>query len=330
MGDVETALATGTRRLEAAGCETPRLDAQVLLAHVLGRDRTWLYTHPQAPLAENELARFNASICRRERREPVAYITGHKAFFGLDFEVTPAVLIPRPETELLVETALQIFKAQQAASIAGATQPAQGALQPKADVHRQPPAVPQESKNQSTPSTMTIADIGTGSGCIAITLAQHLPGAAVFGSDRSNQALKIARQNAIRHQVRDQITFLSGHLLEPLPAPVDLIVSNPPYISHAELVSPELAPEVRQYEPALALDGGDEGLELIQQLLAQARSKLKTGGSLLVEIGSGQGYAVSELARVYFPDAEIQIKKDLAGLDRLLAIRLLVKASPPC
>jgi release factor glutamine methyltransferase len=286
MGDVDTALETGTRRLEAAGCETPRLDAQVLLAHVLGRDRTWLYAHPQAPLSENELARFNALICRRERREPVAYLTGHKAFFGLDFEVTPDVLIPRPETELLVETAIQIFK------------------------------------ERWIVSNLTIADIGTGSGCIAITLAQNLPGAAVFGIDRSNKALKVARRNAIRHQVLDQITFLSGDLLAPLPAPVDLIVSNPPYISRPELASPDLASEVRQYEPALALDGGEDGLALIQRLLAQARPKLKTGGSLLIEIGSTQGHPVSELAKAYFPNAEIQIKKDLAGLDRLLVIHI--------
>ncbi len=184
-----------------------------------------------------------------------------------------------------------------------------------------------KSKIQNLPSNevkgpkskIVIADVGTGSGCIAVTLAKHLAQARLFAIDKSQQALEVARQNAARHRVSNKITFLAGDLLAPLVTPVDMIVSNPPYVSRPELAS--TMPEVNQYEPRLALDGGQDGLEIIDKLLPSAAEKLKPGGSLLVEIGYQQGQKIMQLAKACFPGARAQIKKDLAGLDRLLIIR---------
>ena len=279
--EVREVLVTASQRLAAAGCATPGLDAELLLAHTLGRERTWLYMYPQHRLQADQLAKFDELLYRRERREPVAYLIGHKEFFGLEFQVNRHVLIPRPETELLVETALALYPAN---------------------------------------TTLKIVDVGAGSGCIAITLAKHLPGARVLASDASTEALLLARQNARYHQVADRVAFLWGDLLQPVGQPVDLIVSNPPYVSRAELT--ETAPEVRLYEPRPALDGGIDGLAVIRQLLTQAGKKLKPGGALLVEIGSSQGEQVIQLAGRHFAKAELTIKKDLAGLDRLLVVRL--------
>lgn len=274
---IRDVLAGAVERLSAAGCDTPRLDAEVLLAQAVGQERTWLYLHVSDPLDEDQLNQFETLLRRREGRESVAYLLGHKEFFGLEFEVNPHVLIPRPETELLVETAIEL-------------------------------AIINEK--------FTIVDVGTGSGCIAVALAKHLPAASVTAIDASPEALRLARLNAERHDAR--ITFLSGDLLEPVSEPVDLIVSNPPYVSRAELAA--AMPEVGIYEPRLALDGGEDGLDVVQRLLPQAGEKLKPGGTLLVEIGSTQGTAVRQLAQIHFPRAVIQIKKDLAGLDRLLVV----------
>jgi release factor glutamine methyltransferase len=276
------------QRLAAAGCETPRLDVEVLLAHSLGQERSWLYTHFKEPLDPNKLDQFYHLLRRREQREPVAYIIGRKEFFGLDFVVNRHVLIPRPETELLIETALQLATHK--------LQITQGRSQ------------------------LIGLDVGTGSGCIAVTLAKMLPAVSFLALDISAQALNVARQNAVRHQVANRIIFLQGDLLQPLAGPFDLIVSNPPYISHAELATSIIQPEVKRYEPHLALDGGRAGLRPIRRLLWQAREKLRQGGYVLVEIGATQGQAVEQLAAACFPGAAIQIKKDLAGLDRLLLV----------
>jgi release factor glutamine methyltransferase len=276
---VQEILAVAAQRLAAAGCDTPSLDAELLLAHTLEKDRTWLYTYPQHPLEPATHKHFSTLLNRREQREPVAYITGSKAFFGLDFQVNRHVLIPRPETELLIETVLALAR----------------------------------------PGTaLTIADVGTGSGCIAVTLAKHLAQAQVFALDISEPALALARENAVRHGVAAKITFLRGNLLEPLPQPVDLIVSNPPYLSHSEL--PTLSPEISRYEPEVALVTGQDGLAVIRQLLPQAGQKLNPGGTVLMEIGAGQGEAVKTMAKNHFPQAAVQIKQDLAGRDRLLVV----------
>lgn len=164
-----------------------------------------------------------------------------------------------------------------------------------------------------------IVDVGTGSGCIVVALAKHLLNTSVFAVDASPEALLLARRNAERNETADRITFLQGDLLEPLPEPVDLIVSNPPYVSRSELAA--AMPEVNRYEPRLALDGGEDGLDVIRLLLPQAREKLKPGGALLVEIGSTQGPTVVQLAQAHFPGAAVEVKKDLAGLDRLLVVK---------
>jgi release factor glutamine methyltransferase len=221
-------------------------------------------------------------LTRREKREPVAYIIGHKEFFGLDFTVSPEVLIPRPETELLVEEATQVLTGK---------------------------------------ATPTIADVGTGSGCIAIALACHIPGAIINAIDISPAALNVARGNAARHHVANRIFFSNGNLLAPLKKPVDLIISNPPYVDHSYLYASTTMPEVSQFEPKIALNGGNTGLDVIQALLAQSREKLVFDGTLLVEIGYDQGERVLNLARMYFPEARRSIKPDLAGLDRILIIQ---------
>jgi len=324
--NVKTVLEIATHRLAAAGCDTSRLDAEVLLAHSLGnKDRTWLYVHALEPLEANQINTFEALLRRREQREPVAYIVGHKEFFGLEFEVNSHVLIPRPETELLIEMALRMANGEPAIP-----------SEPKAPwwrAERNHPlghvSNPRPSEGQSkiharqrgSPKSK-IVDVGTGSGCIASALAKNLPIATFFAIDASPEALQLAQRNAKRHGVADRIAFLQGNLLQPLTSPVDLIVTNPPYVSHPELAAASISPEVSQYEPRLALDGGQDGLEVIRRLLPQAKAKLKPGGSLLVEIGSTQGQAVVQLAETYFPGANIQVKKDLAGLDRLLVAEL--------
>ena len=306
--NVKSILETAIHRLAAAGCDTPRLDAELLLAHRLGQERTWLYLHLSDPLDENQANKFEALLHRREQREPVAYIIGRKEFFGLEFEVNPQVLIPRPETELLIETALQIYDLRFTH---------RGPLAPIYDLNLNPNLNSQFTIHNSQ---FTIADIGTGSGCIAIALAKNLPSASILAIDASPEALQLARRNAERHEAAGRIIFRQGDLLASLAEPVDLIVSNPPYVSRPELAV--AMPEVRQYEPRQALDGGEDGLELIRRLLPQAKEKLNPDGHLLVEIGSTQGQAVTQLAKIHFPQANIQIKKDLAGLDRLLVVGL--------
>lgn len=271
------ALAWAADRL-APSSPTPRLDAQVLLGHVLGWSRARVLGEGQATLTPEQHARFQQLIARRAALEPVAYLVGHKEFYGRDFAVTPAVLVPRPETELLVEAALQWARAQ-------ANRP------------------------------LVIADIGTGSGIIAVTLALHLPAARVYAIDLSQDALGIAARNVAQHGVAARVTLLHGDLLAPLPEPVDLLVSNPPYTVLAEIDE-----NVRRHEPANALDGGPDGLHVYRRLLAQAPARLAAGGAVLLEIGATQAAAVTALAREHFPDASVSVQQDLAGWDRVVAI----------
>jgi release factor glutamine methyltransferase len=278
----------------------------VLLAHSLGRDRGWLYAHSEYLLSPSQLSDYQALVARRANREPVAYLAGHKEFFGLDFIVTPDVLIPRPETEQLVEMALQVVRA--------------GLVPiPRAGINHAP---------------MAIADVGTGSGAIAVTLAVHLPEAHVFATDTSPAALAVARRNAARHGVADRVHCVQGDLLAPLktspPAPLSaaergkrrpfqLIVANPPYLSQADLAA--APPEVARWEPRAALDGGPDGLAIIRRLLAMVTDRLCPAGALLVEIGAGQGADVLALARRYLAGATVEIARDYAGLDRVLVAR---------
>jgi release factor glutamine methyltransferase len=281
---VAPTLLQAAQTLSAAGCDAPRLDAEVLLAHVLGQDRAWLYAHPEYPLDPNQLGGFQALIARRAEREPVAYLTGHKEFFGLDFVVAPGVLIPRPETERLVEIALQILEAG------------------------------------SSSETLAIVDVGTGSAAIAVTLATHVRAAHVVAVDISAAALAIARHNAIRHGVAGRVDCLLGDLLTPLKGPFHLITANLPYLSQADLAA--APPEVARWEPRLALAGGPDGLADIRRLLTTAASRLHPAGTLLAEIGAGQGADVLALANRHFPRATVEIAQDYAGLDRVLVVHL--------
>lgn len=276
MTSIKEALTQGIETLSRARIERPRLDAEVLLAHVLQADRSRLYAYPEQPLSAAELARFQDLLNRRTRHEPVAYLTGEREFYGLPFWVTPQVLIPRPETELLVELALETIRPG----------------------HR-------------------VLDIGTGSGCIAVSVAVHAPQTTLIATDISAGALAIARRNAHRHNVDRQITFVQANLASGINAPIDLLISNPPYISAPEMET--LAPNVKDFEPAPALtDGTSAGLSLVEKILAYAATHIVSGGSLLVEIGASQGKQVISLAQRAAPSAKFEIKHDLAGRDRIL------------
>jgi release factor glutamine methyltransferase len=253
--------------------------ASALLGHVLGLTRAQVLARPEQVLTPEQAAAFEALVARAAQGEPLAYLTGRREFYGLEFEVDPNVLVPRPETELLVDHAL-------------AAQPAR------------------------------VLDVGTGSGCIAVTLAVRLPLAAVTASDLSPAVLALAVRNAARHGVAQRIAFVQSDLLAAFqpPAssfqPFDLIAANLPYIDTDEL----RALPVARFEPWPALDGGPGGLTLIARLLQQAPALLAPGGRLLLEIGASQGPAALALARAAFPAAAVSLQRDLAGLDRLLMI----------
>jgi release factor glutamine methyltransferase len=254
------------------------LELQVILATVLGRPRAWVLAHPEVELNADQLERLEALSTRLAQGVPLPYLTGEQEFFGLAFNATPAVLIPRPETELLIEQALLWLRTH--------------------------------------PGKRNAADIGTGSGCIAVTLAKHIPDLRVLAVDISMPALEVAQGNAARHGVEDQITFRQGDLLTGMDSQMDLICANLPYIPQPSLAELYVA----KHEPALALDGGADGLELIRRLLKNAPDRLAPGGMILLEVQYDQGDAVGVLAREVFPDAQVDVLKDLAGLDRLVSI----------
>jgi release factor glutamine methyltransferase len=278
------ALAQAAIQLRNEGVESPRLDAELLLAHVLGVNRAAILTWPDRPLTPKQLTRYRNLVARRAAREPLAYIVGHREFYDLDFMVDARALIPRPETELLVEHALHT--ARRIAPEAG------------------------------TP--LQLADVGSGSGAIAVTLAVHLPQATIYALDDSAEALALTTENARRHGVADRVHPLQGDLLSPLPQPVDLITANLPYVATVEWE--QLPPEIRIHEPRAALDGGPDGLTTIRRLLTMAGAYLRPGGALLLEIGARQGGAVTAMARQHLPRARLQVHQDLAGLDRLVLI----------
>lgn len=274
---VQEALRAARSRLSAVS-EHPALDAQTLLAGLTGRSRAWLMAHPEADLPPQEAEFVTKAILLLENGEPLPYILGEWEFFGLRFAVTPAVLIPRPETELIVEQALAWL--------------------------------------QEHPERRRGADVGTGSGCIAVSLAVHCAGLEVAATDVSVEALRVAEQNARRHGVEASVRLVAGDLLERVEGPVDLICANLPYIPTETL----RGLGVSRREPVLALDGGPDGLRLIRRLLRQAGGKLAEGGLLLCEIEAGQGEAALRLAREAFPKAGVRVLKDLADLDRLVRI----------
>ena len=281
-----TVLTEARVRLGEAGIDEAALEARLLLAHAMDVTPSALLLEPDHPVTTDEATAFEGLLMRRLRREPLAYLVGEREFYGLRFLVDQRVLIPRPETELLVESALAM----------AAERSAEG-------------------------DGLLMADVGTGSGCIVVSLAVHLPGARFYALDLSGEALALARSNAERHGVEERVTFLEGDVLAPLPEPVDMIVANPPYVPSRNLET--IQPEIRHYEPRVALEGGPEGLDVARRVLADAGRHLRPGGRLLMEIGHGQASEVVETAKASFPTAvEIDMVPDLAGIPRVLRVRL--------
>ncbi|MEW6328125.1 MAG: peptide chain release factor N(5)-glutamine methyltransferase [Thermodesulfobacteriota bacterium] len=270
--------------LTAAGVPEPEADAQVLMAHVLGVDRLNLFLNMDRVLSPAEEKALAGLIRERTKRKPLQHILGEQEFWSLSFRVTPEVLIPRPETEILVEAVLNTVKKQ---------------------------GIP--------PDDLTILDLCTGSGILAIVLARELPGADIYAVDISKETLSVAQENARRHKVSDSITFLRGDLFAPLAGQgvsFDLIVSNPPYISGE--MFPELLPEVRDYEPRLALDGGPDGLDVIRKIIIQSAAHLKLGGWLFLEIGDGQGARVLKEFERRKAFGNVSIIRDYCGINRVI------------
>jgi release factor glutamine methyltransferase len=279
---VGRALVSAAQRLTGAGCENPRLDAQLLLAHVLGADRTWLFAHHDHPLTVDQAEAFTDLVARRIQREPVAYLIGRKEFYGLDFAVDERVLIPRPETEMLVDFLLAHVQAD-----------------PK--------------------RTFVIADVGTGSGAIAVTTAAHAPNTRIYALDISPDALAVAQENGRRLAPKARLAFLHSDLLTALPEPADVIVANLPYVTDQGYA--HLAPEIREYEPQLALTAGEKGLDVIKRLLGQVRNHLNPNGTVLLEIGHEQGPAVKALAEAMRPQPHfVGLRQDYSGHMRMVTI----------
>jgi release factor glutamine methyltransferase len=282
---IATLVAWTTEYFGRCGIDNPRLDAELLVAHALGLRRIDLYLRHDQPLNDGERTRIKELLRRRVAREPVAYIIGQREFWSLELEVTPEVLIPRPETEGLVTAALELLAGRQ------------GGPRPR------------------------MVDLGTGSGAIAIALAASLPAADIWASDRSLGALAVARRNAQRHGADGRIRFLAGDWLAPFrsaPPGIDLIVANPPYIPSAHLAG--LQPEVRDFEPRVALDGADDGLACLGRIIADARRVLTPGGHLLLELGFDQSPAVAALL-TKAGLTEIRFHRDFAGHLRVAQAR---------
>jgi release factor glutamine methyltransferase len=288
---------------EEKGVSEPRASAEILLAHSLGLSRLDLYLRHDQPLTPEELARFKALILRRRQGEPVAYLTGHKEFWSLDFLVTPATLIPRPETEVLVEAVLDVCR--------GGSQgfpPAGKPVQHRQDAH--------------APGQSNLAlDMGAGSGAVVVTLARELPELAWVAVDVSASALEVARDNARRHGVAERIAFLQGDLLSPLrPAPwFSLMTANLPYVTRAEWE--QLPKEIRDYEPRGALLGGEDGLDLLKRLCRQAHNYLAAAGWLALEVGAGQAERVMGFLDENKAYDTLKAVKDYRDIDRVVLAR---------
>lgn len=266
------------QKISSLQSETPSLDAQVLLAHIFEKPRAWVLAHPEEDLSSEQQAALSQTLSQLGTGTPLPYVLGHWEFYGLEFTLSPAVLIPRPETELLVEEALTWLR-------------------------------------QRT-NCVSAIDIGTGSGCIAISLAIHIPDLKVIATDISQEAIKIAQKNAQKHSVSEQIEFVETNLLNFERSTFNIICANLPYIPTTTLHSLK----VYGREPTLALDGGPDGLNTIRELLKQAPQYLAPKGLLLLEIDASQGIAALCLAQEAFPKAHVKLLPDLVGHDRLIRI----------
>lgn len=301
------ALTSAVARLEAAEIGSPRLNAETLLMFVLGVNRAYLYAHPELELNPEEQARYSEVVAQRATGMPAQYITGHQEFWGLDFVVTPAVLIPRPETEHLVETVLEIIREQ----------------------------------NKDLTENLKIVDVGTGSGAVALALANELPFANVYATDISAQALEVAAANAARLQLDKRVCFVQANVLQPVsedgvmlsedvspsrrtPTPTknfhdfDFVVSNPPYVAYSE--ADKVQQSVKDFEPQEAVFAGEHGLDVIRPLIEQGHAALKPGGWLALEMGFSMRDAVLSLLA---PElwADVRVIPDLQGIPRVIAAR---------
>jgi len=265
-----------TEQLKKHSITSAALDAEVLLSFVLKKSKEYILSSPKIELTEKQMERLKGLISRRNKGEPIAYLTNNKEFYGLEFYVDENVLVPRPETELLIETVLQNVEKQ---------------------------------------SSLIIADIGTGSGCIAITLAKYLPNISILATDISESAILVAKKNAENHSVINRIKFMQGNLLNVLDNPVDIIIANLPYLPKSEYKK-EIS-----FEPKQALFGDNNGMEYLETIIKQAPLKLNKDGIMLLEIHPPQSIQVKKIAKEAFPNATIQIKEDLAKKDRFIIIK---------
>ncbi len=299
---LKPALSAAIARLTTDHVPSPRLNAELLLMFTLDCDRAYLYAHPERALTDNEQSRYEAALAERARGLPAQYITGHQEFWGMDFIVTPAVLIPRPETEHIIETVLECV------GRAGVGRAGVGRALLPADAHH---------VGAVRPSTLRIADLGTGSGCIALALAKELPQAEIHATDISPAALEVARINAARHQLESHIRFHEADLLAGFKDDsFDFVVSNPPYVGESEEDQVQL--EVRKFEPRNAVFAGLTGLEVIERLIPQAQAALRPDGWLVMEISGTIAERVQNLLKGW---GSVKITNDLQGIPRVARAR---------
>ncbi len=292
---MKTSLLSDITNCLASISDTPALDASVLIAHIINKPRTWVMAHPELTISTEQQKQLDGSLAELERGKPFPYVLGHWEFFGLDFDITPDVLIPRPETELLVEKAIAWL--------------------------------------QKFPTKRNVADIGTGSGAIAISIAVNIPDAKILATDIASKALQVAQQNAIKHGVSDRINYIECdllpdqsqivnrqrlHLAQAQVSSINLLCANLPYIPTRTLRSLP----IYEREPTLALDGGEDGFDLFRKLMKVAPKWMTPDSVMLLEIEATLGKQTAELARELFPNVNIQLHQDLTGRDRLLEIEL--------
>jgi release factor glutamine methyltransferase len=287
---LKDSLAKAIAHLNAKNVPSPRMNAELLLTFTLNSDRAYLFAHPERELTPEEQSRYEAALTERTRGVPAQYITGHQEFWGMDLIVTPAVLIPRPETEHLIEAVLEL-------RASGVGHQASGNLR--------------------------IVDVGTGSGCIALALARELPDAEIHATDISPAALEVAHANAARHQLENRVRFHQTDLLEGLPGEFDFVVSNPPYVGESEEDTVQL--EVRKFEPRNAVFAGPIGTEVIARLIAQACTALRPGGWLVMEIS---GTIAGDVRKLLDAWESVQMKPDLQSIPRVVVAQKPLTPSP--
>jgi len=300
---IKETLSWAEEYLQSHGVPNCKTEAEYLLSHLLNCKRSGLYLKHDKSVAIDEFQRFMGWLNKRIAREPSQYIIGEQEFWGLAFKVTRDVLIPRPETEILVEEAVKTVRSQES------------------EVRSQNTKI--HYSELRTPDSKLILDLCTGSGCIAVSLAKEIPDSQIYVVDISESALDVARENAERHSVVDKITFIQGNLFAPLRGlslKVDLIVSNPPYVSRDMMK--DLQPEIRDYEPEIAVYAGDDGLDFYRRIISESPAYLTQGGHLILEIGYGQAEEIKKLIEQSNAFADISITKDFAGIDRVIKAQI--------